>query len=130
MDKIPHPAVWPIKLGKLQRQVAEGPITRGEIELLREGMRNLVRPIAAALLSGMLRLESSLGPNWVSAPLTAYEQGIQIAQAKGLVSLADYPNLIACRVFWDGKEAAPEKSGHRTVAGVLFGNGEARLVYL
>jgi ACT domain len=32
----------------------------------------------------------------------------------------DYPNLIACRINWEG--------GHRTVAGVLFGNGVARLV--
>ena len=32
----------------------------------------------------------------------------------------DYPNLISCRVYWDG--------GSQTVAGVLFAGGEARLV--
>jgi D-3-phosphoglycerate dehydrogenase len=52
--------------------------------------------------------------------MVAHEQGIVTAQAKGLVDQADYPNLIACKIYWPG--------GERTVAGVLFGNGEARLV--
>jgi len=116
------------KLGKLQGQVAEGWITRVEVELLGEGMHNLVRPVAAALLSGMLRLATGQAPNWVSAPVIAREQGIQTAQAKGLVPLADYPNVIACRIFWSGNDSTPDSGGHRTVAGVLFGNGEARLV--
>ena len=36
------------------------------------------------------------------------------------MELGDYPNLLACRVVWS--------EGSRTVAGVLFANGEARLV--
>jgi hypothetical protein len=66
--------------------------------------------------------------NWISAPVLAYEQGIAMAQVKGLTQLADYPNLIACRIFWEGAQGLPGNSGQRTVAGVLFGNGEARLV--
>ena len=108
------------KLGKLQGQLAQGWIKRVEVELLGEGLHDLMRPVAAVLLSGMLRPIEGRIPNWVSAPVLAYEQGIVTAQAKGLVPLADYPNLIACRIFWEG--------GQRTVAGVLFGNGEARLV--
>jgi len=50
----------------------------------------------------------------------AYEQGIVTSQAKNLVEQRDYPALIACRVSWN--------NGQRTVAGALFGNGEARLV--
>lgn len=108
------------KLGKLQGQLAEGRIVRLEIELLGPGLQNLVKPIAAALLAGMLRPVHGIIPNWVSAPILAHEQGIIMSQVKGLVRLEDYPNLITCRIYWE--------VGHRTVAGVLFGNGEARLV--
>ena len=42
-----------------------------------------------------------------------------IAQTKGL-NLVDYPNLISCRVHWEG--------GQRVMAGVLFGGSQPRLV--
>lgn len=113
-----------LKLGKLQGQLAEGHIQRVEVELLGEGLRDLVRPVTAVLLSGMLRPVGQRIPNWVSAPVMAHEQGIRMAQAKGLVHLQDYPNLIACRIHWHGDGGA----GQRTVAGVLFGSGQARLV--
>lgn len=123
--EVPYQAVRPyinlaVRLGKLQGQLAEGWITRLEVELLGEGMQPLVRPVAAVLLSGMLLPVDRRAVNWVSAPVLAHEQGIVTAQAKGLVQLEDYPNLIACRAYWAG--------GQLTVAGVLFGDGEARLV--
>jgi D-3-phosphoglycerate dehydrogenase / 2-oxoglutarate reductase len=108
------------KMGKLQGQLAEGWITRLEVETLGEGLRDLVRPVTAVLLSGMLRAVKGRPVNWISAPVHAYDQGIAMSQAKELVRLADYPNLIACRIYWEG--------GHRTVAGALFANGSARLV--
>jgi D-3-phosphoglycerate dehydrogenase len=121
-----------VQLGKLQGQVAEGWITRVEVEVLGEGLHDLVRPVAAVLLSGMLLPVDGRTANWVSAPVLAFEQGIRTAQAKDLAPQADYPNLIACRVHWDvdpNRPAGPDNQpGHRTVAGVLFGNGEARLV--
>jgi D-3-phosphoglycerate dehydrogenase len=108
------------KLGKLQGQLAGGWIQQVEMEVLGEGLRKMVRPLAAVLLTGMLRPVNQRPVNWVSAPVLAYEQGVVTAQTKGLVQLQDYPNLIACRVSWAG--------GSRTVAGVLFANGESRLV--
>jgi D-3-phosphoglycerate dehydrogenase len=121
-----------VQLGKLQGQVAEGWITRVEVELLGEGLHDLVRPVAAVLLSGMLLPVDGRRANWVSAPVLAFEQGIRTAQAKDLAPQADYPNLIACRVYWEADPHLPpgpdNRPGHRTVAGVLFGNGEARLV--
>lgn len=114
------------QLGKLQGQLAEGWITRLEVEVLGEGLRDLVRPITAVMLAGMLRPVNTRPINWVSAPVLAHEQGISMAQVKSLVQLADYPNLIACRAYWDASATSPQ--GHRTIAGVLFGNGEARLV--
>ncbi len=100
--------------------MAEGWIKRIEVELLGDGLRELVRPVAAVLLSGMIRPVDERPVNWVSAPVMANEQGIATAQIKDLVERGDHPALIACRIHWEG--------GSRTVAGALFGNGEARLV--
>jgi len=108
------------KLGKLQGQLAEGWITRVEVELLGDSLEQLVRPVAAVLLSGMIKPVDKRPVNWVSAPVLAFEQGIVTSQAKGLAELGEYPALIACRIYWEG--------GQRTVAGALFGNGEVRLV--
>ena len=109
------------KLGKLQGQLAGGYIDRVEVEVQGDGLQRLVRPIAVAILAGMLRPypAGACLVNHVSAPVIAHEQGIQMKQVVGL-ELVDYPNLISCRVHWDG--------GSQTVAGVLFAGGEARLV--
>ncbi len=107
------------KLGKAQGQLAEGRITRVEVEILGEGLQNLVRPVAAALLAGLLRPQDARPINYVNAPVIAHEQGIQTAQAHGL-ELVNYPNLISCRVLWEG--------GARTMAGVIFAGDEPRLV--
>lgn len=136
-ERVPYQKAKPYvhlanQLGKLQGQLAGGWITRVEVEVLGEGLQDLVRPVAAVLLSGMLLPVDSRRANWVSAPVLAYEQGIRTAQAKDLAPQADYPNLIACRVYWEADPNRPpgpdNRPGHRSVAGVLFGNGEARLV--
>ena len=108
------------RLGKLHGQLAEGWIELVEVELLGERLEDLVRPVAAVLLSGMLLPVGGRQVNWVSAPVLAHTQGVRTAQAKGLVERGDYPNLMACRIHWAG--------GQRTVAGALFANGDARLV--
>ena len=127
--EMPYAAVRPYihlaaRLGKLQGQLAEGWITKVEVELLGEGLEKLVRPVTAVLLSGMLLPVDGVPVNWVSAPVRAHEQGIATAQAKHLLDLSDYPNLLVCRIHWV-RDGAP---GHRTVAGALFANGAARLV--
>jgi len=124
-DQTPYQSVRPymdlaVKLGKLQGQLAGGWIQSVEVELLGEGLRELIRPVAAVLLSGMIRPVDLRPVNWVSAPVLAHEQGIVTAQTKELVRRGDHPALIACRIHWEG--------GSRTVAGALFGNGEVRLV--
>ncbi|HLF90020.1 MAG TPA: phosphoglycerate dehydrogenase [Anaerolineales bacterium] len=130
-DRAPYTAVKPSLhlagcLGKLLGQTAGGWITRVEVELLGEGLRDLVRPVTAVLLSGMIRPKNGTPANWVNAPVLAHEQGIVTAQAKHLLDLPDYPNALVCRVIWVGDAASP---GERTVAGVLFANGEARVVH-
>ena len=108
------------KMGKLQGQLAEGWITHFEVELIGPDMEALVRPVAAMMLAGMIKPRPGMRVNWISAPALAAEQGISMAQVRGLISRPEYPNLIACRIRWEG--------GERLVAGTLFGNGEARLV--
>jgi D-3-phosphoglycerate dehydrogenase len=113
------------KLGKLLGQLAEGWITQVEVEVLSDRMEDYIRPVAAMLLSGMIIPIDNRPVNWVSAPMIAAEQGIQMTQVKGLVQQQDYPNLIACRVAWDRPGG---ESGSCIAAGVLFANGSARLV--
>jgi D-3-phosphoglycerate dehydrogenase len=108
------------QLGKLQAQLAHGRIYRVELELQGDGLRNIVRPVAAAMLKGMLYQLDDHTVNYVNAPLIAHEQGIETAQVVGL-ELVDYPNLLSCRVHW-------EDGGSQTVAGVLFAGAETRLV--
>jgi D-3-phosphoglycerate dehydrogenase len=129
-DKIPYLPARPylnlaLKLGKLLGQLAEGWITRIEVEAVGGGLADYVRPVAANLLSGMIIPLDDRPVNWISAPVIAAAQGIQMTQVKGLVEQQDYPNLIACRVTW-GRPGEPV--GNCTAAGVLFGNGSARLV--
>lgn len=107
------------KLGALQSQLAGGPLATVEVEVKGEGMAELVRPIAVALLTGLLRPLMNEPVNYVNAPGLAAARGIAITQTRGM-QLVDYPNLLSCRVSWPG--------GQRLVAGTLFGGSEARLV--
>lgn len=107
------------KLGRLQAILADSPIRRLEIELAGDVLTDLVRPIAAALLKGLLMDKLGDSVNYINAPLLAHEQGIVIAQTKGLSS-ADYPNRISCHAYWDG--------GARLLSGVIFGGAEPRIV--
>jgi D-3-phosphoglycerate dehydrogenase len=106
-------------MGILQAHMADGPIRKVEVETAGDAAGELVRPIAAALLKGVISLGSPDSVNYINAPVLADERGITIAQAKGLGKL-DYSNLISCRVKWDG--------GERLIAGVLFGGSEPRIV--
>jgi D-3-phosphoglycerate dehydrogenase / 2-oxoglutarate reductase len=109
------------KLGKLQANLADGPIHKVEVEVCGEAVERQVRAIAAALLKGILSVGYDGPLNAINAPVLAEEAGIAISQAVGLNGL-DYPNLISCRVYWDG--------GKRLLAGVLFGGTEPRIVQL
>src|SRR5690606_36506652 len=80
---------------------------------------SMVRPVAAALLTGLLQEENGPFINRINAPLLARERGITVAETTGM-ELVDYPNLISARVH--------TAEGQRTLAGVLFGGSEPRIV--
>lgn len=106
------------KLGVLQQALADGPITRIEVEVTGEGMEEMVRAVAAALLKGVLAHKYPEA-NVINAPLFAQEAGIRMEQGYGLRP-TDYTHQITCVVHWQG--------GSRLIAGVLFGNDESRIV--
>jgi len=109
------------RIGALQHQLAEGVVAQVEVEVKGADMAGLVKAVAVALLKGLLSHRLTGAVNYVNAPVLAGQQGITIAQARGL-DTADYANLISCRVRWPG--------GERLIAGTLFGGVESRIVQL
>ncbi len=107
------------KIGMLHAGLANKAVQRVEVEVKGDQVAHLVRAVAAAILKGYLRDKVDVPMNYINAPVLAEKQGISITQARGINSL-DYPNLITCRVSWEG--------GSRTLAGVLFGGSEPRIV--
>lgn len=107
------------KMGLLQSALAPAPIGRVEVEVSGDKVNQLVRPVAAALLKGLLAKALDRPINLISAPLLAEEHGISITQTTGVAS-GDYPNLISCRVHWQG--------GCRVLSGALFGGSQPRIV--
>lgn len=106
------------KLGTIQAALAPSPLKKVELEVRGEVDR-LVRPIAAALLKGLISYQSDEAVNLINAPLLAEDRGLSITQSRGF-AITDYNNLISCKVSWDG--------GERTLSGVLFGGSEPRIV--
>lgn len=107
------------KLGLLHAHMAGGPVRKVEIEVRGEAVDPLIKPIAAGLLKGLLEKSNSGAVNYINAPVLAEENGLILSQSKGM-GPADYPNQILCRVHWPG--------GQRLLGGVLFGDGEPRIV--
>ncbi len=108
------------KIGILQQALALAPITKVELEVSGDGLAEMVRPVAAALLHGLLQNQFD-HVNTINAPLLAKESGLTITQAYDLES-GGYTNLISCRVHWHG--------GQRLISGVLFGGREPRIVQI
>lgn len=107
------------KMGALQCSLAPTPIKRVELAVQGEKVQDLIRPLASALLKGILSRMTAQPVNYINAPVLAQQQQITLAQTNN-IELADYPNLVSCRVYWEG--------GERTIAGVLFGGNEPRIV--
>lgn len=106
------------KLGAIQQALAPSPIKNIELDVAGEGMEEMVRPVAAALLKGLLAATHE-HINTINAPVLAQQENIKIEQAFDLRH-TDYANLISCRAHWHG--------GSRLVSGVLFAGRTPRVV--
>ncbi len=89
------------KVGSLQTQMAEGRITRVEVEIKGEDIADHIKPITVGILKGVLDPILERTVNYINAPHLALRHGITVSQSSGLQTL-DYPNLITCRVEWQG----------------------------
>lgn len=107
------------RLGSLQTQLAEDAITRVEVAIEGEVIDGQIKPITVAILKGLLEPIPTGSVNYVNAPHVAMERGIIVAQTTGLHT-TDYPNIISCRVEWNG--------GSRSAAMTLFSHDEPRIV--
>ncbi len=107
------------KLGRLHAGLADAPITKVELEASGDAVQARVKAIAAALLKGILSMDYDGALNSINAPVIAEQRGITLTQTRGMYGI-DYPNLISCRVYWEG--------GERLLGGVLFGGTEPRIV--
>lgn len=109
------------KIGVLQFHMAPRQIRRVEIAVRQEDDSDLLRPVAAALLKGLLEnfLEDSV--NYVNAPVLAEEHGIRVTQGSDMGE-SDFAHAITCRVHWD--------DGSRIVTGALFSGAHPRIVQI
>ncbi len=106
------------KVGSLQTQLAEDAIQRVEVEIKGDELGDHVKPVTVAILKGILEPVLHQTVNYINAPHLARRRGIVVSQVSGLPT-PEYPNLISCRVEWNG--------GSRTIAGTLFNHDEPRL---
>lgn len=107
------------QLGSLQTQLAEDAITKVEVAVEGEVIDGHIKPITVAILKGLLEPVPTGSVNYVNAPHVAMERGIVVSQTTGLHT-TDYPNIISCRVEWNG--------GTRSIAASLFSHDEPRIV--
>jgi D-3-phosphoglycerate dehydrogenase len=109
------------KVGSLQMQLTRGRIKQVEVEFIGEEIGDQVKPLAVALLKGILQPILGENVNYVNAPILATQRGITISQTRRPVP-PDYTNLVWCRVV--------SEQGERIIAGTLFGRSLPRIVQL
>ncbi len=109
------------KLGSLLAQLGGEAPRRLELEVRGSSLTELVRPVAVAVLTGLMRHLTREPVNYVNAPALASGLGVTITQARGM-ELVDYPNLISVRGTWPKSQ--------RLLAGTLFGGSDIRLVQI
>ncbi len=107
------------KIGQLQSAMADDHIEAVELELYADEAEEMMRPVAAGLLKGILESAMPDTVNFVNSPVIARDRGLKISRSVGLGE-ADYRNQIICRVSW--------ADGGRTVSGVVFSEDLPRIV--
>jgi D-3-phosphoglycerate dehydrogenase len=106
------------KLGSLVGQLAHGDLPKISIEVEGAAAQLNIKPIVAAVMSGLMRRYSD-SVNMVNAPYLAKERGIEIREIRNEHE-GTYHTLVRVTVA--------TSQGDRSVAGTLFGNNQPRLV--
>lgn len=106
------------KLGSLVGQLAHDNLTTISVEVEGAAAELNMKPITAAVLTGLMRRYSD-SVNMVNAPHLARERGLDVREVRHDRE-GDYQTLVRVTVATE--------AGDRSVAGTLFGNNEPRLV--
>jgi D-3-phosphoglycerate dehydrogenase len=107
------------RMGCLQAQLADGPVTSVIIEYTGDFKGMDMAPVSTAILKGLLTPMVKYAVNSVNAPVVAREMGIKVTEST-TTEAEDYTHLIALRV-------ATEK-GENVVAGTLIGRCDIKVV--
>jgi len=107
------------KMGRLQGQLAQGPVTAVELIYAGQLAEEDSRLLTPAFLRGLLEPILDEPVNLVNAALVAQARGIRVVESRSREP-ADYVSLITSRVAAGQQE--------RTIAGSLFGRDEPRIV--
>jgi D-3-phosphoglycerate dehydrogenase len=105
-------------LGNFISQLADGPVTRIDIQYNGEVSTMKVEPITIAILKGLFN-RSIEGINMVNAPFIAKERGVEVQESKSS-EVHEYTSTIQVRVT--------SENGTRKVTGSIFGKGDSRIV--
>ena len=92
------------KLGHLYTQLHPGPLRRAELSVSGEIASYDTRPLAAALIKGLLESVSEAHVNLVNAPVMARDWGLEIVESRSTTA-EQFSNLVTIRVTADGAEA-------------------------
>ena len=109
-------------MGALLHALARSPVRRVAVEVRGDDVGAMVKPVAVALLRGLLRPALGEKVNYINAPPLAQERGIAVTQTKGLKT-AEYANLVSCQVTLEGGESI-------LIAGTLLGEAEPHIVQI
>lgn len=107
------------KMGAMQSQLAQGPITRLRIEYRGEVGKFDTAPITVAYIKGLLQPIMGETVNFVNARVLAKERGIVVEVTKS-ENAENFANLISVQ--------AKTEKGDLTIWGAVFGKGDYRIV--
>ncbi len=107
------------RMGCLQAQLADGPVTHVTIEYTGDFKGMDMAPVSTAILKGLLSPMVKYAVNSVNAPVVAKEMGIKITESI-IAEAEDYTHLITLRVATDNAE--------NVVAGTIIGRSDIKVV--
>jgi D-3-phosphoglycerate dehydrogenase len=107
------------RMGCLQAQLADGPVTSVVIEYTGDFKGMDMAPVSTAILKGLLTPMVKYAVNFVNAPVVAKEMGIKVTEST-TAEAEDYTHLITLRVETD--------KGENVVAGTIIGRSDLKVV--
>ncbi|MBL8157064.1 MAG: phosphoglycerate dehydrogenase [Anaerolineae bacterium] len=109
-------------MGTIIHALARSPVRKLAVEYRGDEVSGLVKPLAVAILKGLLHPVLGDQVNFINAPVLAAERGITVTQTKGLKT-GDYANLISCEVVMEDDESL-------IMAGTLLDRKEPHIVQI